>query len=132
MQMEKSAHLDWLVDCVFRLLCDHSRWPWIFSWLDGLTVDNSNAIIKNCGGELIYCGFGGSGFSIEERIVEWTKDELMTIDIYEGVKTPPFKKAGAILSVKEYKGGILVSGMMAYELKFRPIGSLMDSMMVPS
>lgn len=98
------------------------------------TVPNSHSTSEQTSGlgATRHCDFGGSGSSIEERIIEWKEGESMTIDIYEGVKTPPFKTAGATLSVKENKGGTLVSGTMAYELKFGPVGGLMDSMMVRS
>lgn len=79
-----------------------------------------------------HCDFGGSGSSVEERIVEWQEGESMTIDIYDSVKTPPFKQSGAVISIKEQDDGTLVSGSLVYELKFGPIGGLMDKMMVRS
>ena len=70
--------------------------------------------------------------SVEERIIAWNEGESMQIEIYAGTKTPPFKKAAASISVREDNGGTLVTGTLAYSLKFGPVGYLMDKLMVAS
>ncbi len=76
-----------------------------------------------------HCDLRG-GVSVEERIIDWQEGESMVIEIYDGAKTPPFKSAIASISVKEERGGTLVSGTLAYKIKFGPVGTLMDKAMV--
>ena len=54
----------------------------------------------------------------------------MQIEIYEGKNAPPFKTAVATISLQEKDGGTLVKGSLNYEMKYGPIGVLMDKMMV--
>ena len=75
-----------------------------------------------------HCDF--SGGSIEERIIEWTEGQSMQIEIYDGQNSPPFKTAVATITVEEKDGGTLVKGSLNYEMKYGPVGALMDKMMV--
>ena len=78
-----------------------------------------------------HCDLALAGASLEERITEWVDGEKMVIEIYEGKKTPPFKKAFATISVRESgPNATIVRGTLDYTLKFGPIGSLMDTFMV--
>ena len=77
-----------------------------------------------------HCDLNVAGASIEERIVDWQEGKSMTIDIYEGKKSPPFKTALATIRVASEKGGTKVTGTLEYKMKFGPVGSLMDVAMV--
>ncbi|MEM7537604.1 MAG: SRPBCC family protein [Chloroflexota bacterium] len=71
-----------------------------------------------------------SGASVEERVLEWVDGERMAIEIYDGEKMPPMRKAIAYLSVSERNGKTFVTGTMDYTLKMGPLGRVMDAMMV--
>ena len=79
-----------------------------------------------------HCEMTIEGASIEERIVDWNEGDSMKIEIYEGTKAPPFRTAVATISLTEKEGGTLVTGSLEYQLKYGPIGSLMDKAMVSS
>ena len=79
-----------------------------------------------------HCDLGG-GSSIEERVIEWKDGESMAIEIYDGKKAPPFKRAVATLAVREAgPNATIASGTIDYTMKFGPIGALMDTLIVKS
>ena len=87
MQLEKIAELNWPVTSVFELLSNHKRWPRIFPWLKQVTVDNSNALIKNGLGAVRVCDMG-NGMLLEEVIVGWQPPHMYA---YAGLdETHPF------------------------------------------
>lgn len=93
MQIEKTAILNWPVDCVFNLLTDHTRWPRIFPWLESVTVDNSRAIVKNGLGARRICDMG-NGMLLEEVIVGWQPTQMYA---YAGLdETHPFGMRGHV------------------------------------
>lgn len=77
-----------------------------------------------------HCDLTLGSAAIEERIVAWTEGESMQIEIYQGTKAPPFKKAMATLTVMDEKDGTRVRGTLEYSLKLGPLGFLMDKLMV--
>lgn len=79
-----------------------------------------------------HCDLTFQGASIEERIVEWHEGHSYTIEIYAGKNTPPFKTAIASISVKKEGNGSIVTGTFDYNLKYGPLGTLMDKLMVRS
>jgi carbon monoxide dehydrogenase subunit G len=70
--------------------------------------------------------------SVEERIVEWKDGESLKLEIYEANRTPPFRHAHGTLSVEGDGEESIARMRLDYELKFGPIGKLMDRMMVRS
>lgn len=97
------------------------------------TVPNSHSTngLSSGEGATRHCDIGTSGSSIEERVVEWKDGESMAIEIYEGKKAPPFKKAIATISIREVSPNVTIaSGTIEYTMKYGPIGTLMDAMMV--
>ena len=60
-----------------------------------LTSDQAQGV-----GTTRHCKLGG-GSSIEERILEWSDDEGLVVEIYDGAKTPPFKSAIATIKIRE-------------------------------
>lgn len=77
-----------------------------------------------------HCDFLVEGSSVEERIVEWHEGDRMVVEIYEGVKTPPWENVFADIAVEEVDGGTLVRGTMSYDMRYGPVGSLMDRFMI--
>ena len=67
---------------------------------------------------------------VEERIVEWRDGEAYTLEIYDGRKVPPFKKALGFISVEEDGSGSIARFALEYELKYGLLGRLLDLVMV--
>jgi hypothetical protein len=86
--------------------------------------------VKRGVGVTRHCDLTLSGATVEERIVEWTEGESYLVDIYGGSKLPPFKRAGARISLRPDGGGTIVTGTLEYSLKFGPVGLLMDRLLV--
>ena len=77
------------------------------------------------------CNLTIAGSSIKERVIEWVDGEKMVIEIYDGTKAPPFKEAIATLKVRaDGPNHTVVSGSLAYTLKYGLIGRMMDTMMI--
>jgi len=71
--------------------------------------------------------------SIEERIINWTEGDAYQVEIYDGQGIPPFSKAFASLHLQDLgtnRTRLLMR--MDYDLKFGPLGALMDAAMVNS
>ena len=70
---------------------------------------------------------GSSGY---ERIIEWHDGQKMKLELYDGQGMPPWKSAIVEFSVREHNGGTMVRGAINYDMKFGPIGALMDRFMI--
>ncbi len=68
--------------------------------------------------------------AVDERAIEWKDGESITLEIYDGEKTPPFKTAIAVMSVEGNGDGSVARLVIEYELKYGPLGALMDRVMV--
>lgn len=90
-----------------------------------LTSDKTSGL-----GTTRQCNFEGINAHIKERIVSYKEGESMRVEIYDGKGAPPFKTAFGSFFLQEEDGGTLVKGIFEYELKFGPIGILMDALMV--
>ena len=77
-----------------------------------------------------HCDLTFKGASIEERIVEWQEGQSYIIEIYAGKNTPPFKTARASISVRKDGPGSIVTGTFEYTMKYGPLGTLMNKLMV--
>ncbi len=64
----------------------------------------------------------------KERISEWKPHETLTFELFEC--TLPVRKLRHGYTLKPEGGGTVVTQRMEYELKFGPIGKLMDAVMV--
>ncbi len=74
-----------------------------------------------------HCDIGGGKF-LKERVTELTNDK-MVIEFYE--HNMPLKRGQATFALgKKSKEGVPVTFSVDYQLKFGPIGTLMDKMMV--
>ncbi len=97
----------------------------------GLTDSYYNPGEKRGVGASRHCDLKPFG-SIEETVIEWNDGESYTLEIYDGKKVPPFKKAIGTLSVRPNGSGTVASMTLEYELKFGLIGKLMDRLTVRS
>lgn len=79
-----------------------------------------------------HCDLTFSGSSAEERILEWNEGEGYALEIFGGEKMPPFKghPRAAVAVRPAGSGRSVVTGDLSYELKFGPVGRLMDKAMV--
>ena len=77
-----------------------------------------------------HCELNIQGASVEERIIGWEDGKMMRVEIIGGEKTPPWKNPVAELSVQEHQDGTLVRGAFNYQMKYGPVGALMDRFMV--
>ncbi len=77
-----------------------------------------------------HCDLNIAGAWVEERIVEWDEGQMMSIQIYDGKKTPPWKNASGTFYVSERGNGTQVRFEFAYEMKYGPVGALMDRFLV--
>lgn len=77
-----------------------------------------------------HCDLGG-GTSIEERLIEWRDGEGFALEIYDGVKAPPFKSAIATFEVDELGDGrSKLRASIDYRLRFGPLGAALDRVIV--
>ena len=69
------------------------------------------------------------GMEVKERIVAWDEGKSLTIDIFEG--SMPLNCAKARLDVKTVgPNKTEVSMTMGYEVKYGPLGKMMDLLMM--
>lgn len=76
-----------------------------------------------------HCDLRPTG-SVEERVTEWRAGEEITLEIYDGDKMPPFETAFGRMSVRTEGQDTLVGFSLEYRLKFGPLGTLIDRLMV--
>ncbi|MDJ0752807.1 MAG: SRPBCC family protein [Ardenticatenaceae bacterium] len=102
----------------------------IYQWNPNVTKSYLTTTQGEGTGTQRHCDLTLAGASVEERIVEWHDGEAMGIEIFDGQKTPPWRNAVATIKIREENGGTEVTGIFSYDMKFGPIGTLMNSMMV--
>jgi hypothetical protein len=71
------------------------------------------------------------GATAEERVVEWTEGESITIEIYELHNMPGIDKLTLQLSVRSVAGGSVMRGEMNYTMK-NVFFDLMNRLMMKS
>ncbi len=75
------------------------------------------------------CEFKGGGV-ISERAINWREGESFTLEMHDGKKMPPFKKATGTQYVRSDGDGTIVGLTLEYDMKYGPVGSLMNVMLV--
>lgn len=70
--------------------------------------------------------------SVEETAIQWDEGRSYTPLLHDGKKVPPFKKATGRLAVRSNGSGTVASMTLEYDLKYGPLGKLMDLVMVRS
>lgn len=64
----------------------------------------------------------------KERVAEWRPHEALAFELFEC--TLPVRRLNHSYTLTPDSGGTIVKQRMEYELKFGPLGKLMDAMMV--
>lgn len=64
-----------------------------------------------------HCDFTMMGASAEERVVEWTEGQSLTIEVYELRKMPGIDQLSLQLSIQPYTRGSMLRGHMVYTMK---------------
>lgn len=78
-----------------------------------------------------HCDLTFPGATVEERITSWQEGRAYVAEIYSGEKTPPFRHAQATLEVEPLGSeASTVTATLDYDLRFGPVGALMDRLMV--
>lgn len=77
-----------------------------------------------------HCDLQNPGGWVEERVTEWDQGNTMTIEIYES--NAPLKTAFAHFTLTPGEQETTVDFDIEYQMKFGPIGALMDAIMVRS
>lgn len=78
-----------------------------------------------------HCELTVPGASIEERVTGWHEGESYTIEIYDGVKAPPFRTNEATLRVRpDGADRAVLTFAFVYELRYGTAGRLMERTLV--
>ena len=75
-----------------------------------------------------HCDLQNPSGYVEERVTEWREGDGYTFDIYES--NAPLKRAAIDISLKRNGARTMVTATLDYQLKFGPIGSLLDLLIV--
>ncbi len=96
----------------------------IYKWNPG--VSHSRSTSESSGGEgaTRHCDLASPKGYLEERAFDWREGEGFKIDVYES--NLPIKRNVVEFTVRSVEDGTIVSVAPDYELKFGPIGALLD------
>ena len=96
-------------------------------------ISDSHSTSKNSGGSgaTRHCDVLPMG-SVEERITDWKEGEGYGIEIFDGKKVAPFKHALGHLKVRGEGNQTVASISFDYQLKYGPVGWLMNGLVVKS
>jgi carbon monoxide dehydrogenase subunit G len=72
-----------------------------------------------------HCDLQGPSGWVEERVAEWDEGRTMTIEIYDS--NGPLKEAFGRFDLTPDGHGTIVAFTFTYEMKFGPLGVLMDA-----
>lgn len=125
---KKETRIDASKEQVWEVLADLGS---IAEWNPGVTASHSTSESPQGEGATRHCdvkGMGGKSAYLEERAFDWREGEGFKIDIYES--NLPIKRNVVTFAIAESGGGTIVQVSPDYQLKFGPIGSLMDKLMV--
>ncbi len=124
---KNEIYIDAAVEKVWDTLADFGG---IQVFNPGVTESKSLGNKRSGMGAERQCNLGGPDTYILERIVDWQAGSQFTLEIYDGKKTPPFKKALSTFAVSPQGEGSKVTMDIAYQLKGGPLGWLMDRLLV--
>ena len=115
------------VDQVWSALADFGN---VADYSPGIISSHSTSETPTGLGATRHCSLALFGASVEERIVGWTENEMLDIDIYESNRFPVVTNVGATFTLQPFEGGTSLEGVIHYDLKFGAIGSAMHSMSI--
>ena len=100
----------------------------IYKYSPGVRSSHSTSIENGGVGASRHCDLLPAG-SIEERIVDWNEGRGYSLEIFDGEKTPPLKKAVATLELEPRGDMTEVMARFDYALKYGPLGALGDRLL---
>lgn len=115
------ARIDAPKDRVWEVLADLGS---IYKWNPGVTHSRSTSEAAGGEGATRHCDLTGSKNYLEERAIDWREGEGYKIDIYES--NLPIKRNVVAFELEADGDGTVVTVTPDYELKFGPIGALID------
>jgi len=123
----RTIYIDAAPDQVWRALADFGN---IARYNPGVpqsyvTSDQAEGV-----GATRHCDLAMAGASLEERIIDWQEGQSYTVEIYDGEKLPPVHHIHVTLSMEPDGEGTRAMTHMTYQLKFGPLGALLDRWMV--
>lgn len=124
----KQTRIDAPKEKVWDVLADLGS---IEKWNPGVTSSHSTSTEPGGEGATRHCdiaGPGGKTAQLEERALDWREGEGFKIDVYES--SLPLESNVVTFALEQSGTGTLVRISPDYRLKFGPIGSLMDTLMV--
>ena len=102
-------------------------------WNPNVDAAHYTSEIREGVGASRHCDLAGGtlagGGTVEESVIEVRPQEVLTISLDEGA---PFKKAHGRWTIQGDDGATDVTVTLEYEMKFGPIGWLMDRLLVNS
>jgi uncharacterized membrane protein len=107
-------------DKVWNVLSDLGS---IYKWNPGISHSHSTSDEPSGENATRQCDLPNGGF-LRERAFNWRDGEGYTIDVYE--TTLPLKKNHVDFRLADHGDSTVVALMTDYELKYGPIGALMD------
>jgi carbon monoxide dehydrogenase subunit G len=121
------VQIDAPTDQVWAALADFGN---VANYSPGVVSSHSTSEESTGLGATRHCSLALFGASVEERIVGWNEEELLAIDIYETSRFPVVKNAGATFTLETVGEGTILEGVIDYDLKYGPLGSVMHSMSI--
>lgn len=124
--LRNHVHIDAPVEEVWNVLADFGG---IAAFNPGVVKSRSLGSANSGRGAERQCDLDAKSY-IRERIVDWHDGKDLTLEIYEGKGTPPFKDASTTFTVTTSGTGTRVSSILQYRIKGGPLGRLLDRLVV--
>ena len=126
-EIRYQVQVDAPIDQVWETLADFGN---VANYNPGVVSSHSTSDAPTGLGATRHCALALFGASVEERIVGWSEEELLEIDIYDSSRFPVVTNAGATFTLDSDGEGTIVEGVLHYDLKYGPIGSALHSMSI--
>ena len=126
--IEKEIRINAPKERVWDILADFGG---VVKYNPGISDSYSTSKSNEGSGATRHCDVLPMG-SIEERITDWKEGEGYGIEIFDGKKIAPFKYAQAQIKVRSEGNQTIASIFFNYQLKYGPVGWLMNNLVVKS
>ncbi len=118
------VRIDAPVEVVWDVLADIGA---IDAWNPGVVESHVTSEAADGVGACRRCDLGGKTY-FDEEVVEWAPNEVITFRIV--ASTMPFARADAPFRLQRDGDGARVTVSPDYDMKYGPVGWLMDALMV--
>ncbi len=115
------------IDRVWDVLADFSG---VWRYSPTVTESHSTNEASSGLGAERHCDLAFAGSSVEERIVDWREGRSYDVELLGGEKLPPMADFLARFEVEADGEATIVRGSMRYDMKYGPVGWVMDRAMV--